>query len=57
MFMTAFLQLIIDAGDRVDAVLTDGGWLEVDTIADLEAYERLRADDALATVVDLAAIA
>ena len=49
MYMTAFLQLLIDDGVPVDAVMVDGGWLEVDTLADLEVYERLHAAGTLAT--------
>ena len=41
MFMTAFLQHLIDDGMPVDAVGVDGGWLEVDTLDDLDAYEAL----------------
>lgn len=37
-YMTAFIQLVIDHLMPVKAVLVDGGWLEVDTIGDLEAY-------------------
>ena len=49
MYMTSFLQHLIDAGRRLEAVFVDGGWLEIDEPADLEAYERLhhagRLDD------------
>ncbi len=57
MFMTAYLQLLIDAGVPVDAVPVEGGWLEVDTLDDLAAYEALRGRGELAAVVDLAAVA
>ena len=40
MFMTTFLQLLINAGYLVRAVKINGGWLEIDTIADLNAYNR-----------------
>ena len=40
MFMTTFLQLLINAGYLVRAVIIKGGWLEIDTIADLNAYNR-----------------
>ena len=39
MFMTAFLQLMIDDDVRVDAVMVDRGWLEVDTCDDLAVYK------------------
>lgn len=38
MYMTSFLQLIIDRLMLIDAVFIDGGWLEIDTKEDLEAY-------------------
>jgi choline kinase len=47
MFMTDFLQRLIDDGLPVRAVPVRGGWLEVDTAADLETYERLLAEDRL----------
>jgi choline kinase len=57
MFMTAYLQLIVDAGVRVDAVADDGGWLEVDTLDDLRAYDALRDRGELASIVDLEEVA
>lgn len=41
MYMTSFLQLLIDAGWRVKAVPVYGGWLEVDSVEDLAVYEAL----------------
>ncbi len=41
MFMTSFLQYLIDHVRPVRAVLVDGGWLEVDTARDLERYDDL----------------
>jgi choline kinase len=43
MYMTSFLQHLIDHITPVAAVVVDGGWLEVDTIADLDTYEALQA--------------
>ena len=34
-YMTDLLQSLIDAGERLDAVPVNGGWIEVDTVADL----------------------
>jgi choline kinase len=48
MYMTSFLQDLIDHGHRLRAVPVDGGWLEVDTIEDLELYRRLHAEGRLA---------
>ncbi len=47
MFMTAFVQILIDDGVPVDAVMVDGGWLEVDTCEDLDMYRQLHASGAL----------
>lgn len=44
MFMTSFLQEIIDRLMPIRAVPLDGGWLEIDSISDLEAYAALPAD-------------
>lgn len=41
MFMTSFLQYLIDKGNPLTAVPVDGGWLEVDTVEDLELFNRL----------------
>ncbi len=48
MYMTSFLQHLIDHGRPLYAALVDGGWLEVDTTQDLELYERLQAEGKLA---------
>lgn len=41
MYMTDFLQGLADSGLALTAVRVDGGWLEVDTVEDLAAYEAL----------------
>jgi choline kinase len=43
MYMTSFLQHLIDEVTPVRAVQVDGGWLEVDTISDLDTYEALES--------------
>lgn len=43
MYMTSFLQHLIDSSWQVQSVPVKNGWLEVDTLADLELYERLHA--------------
>lgn len=47
MYMTDFLQGLADAGIPLTAVLVDGGWLEIDTVEDLDVFERLAADGTL----------
>ncbi|GLS84031.1 NTP transferase domain-containing protein [Paraferrimonas haliotis] len=39
MYMTTFLQSLIDANWKVKAALVDNGWLEVDSVDDLNTYE------------------
>ena len=41
MYMTSFLQILIDAGHPLKAVPVHGGWIEVDTTEDLEEYRRM----------------
>ena len=41
MFMTSFLQSLIDSGLPVKAVTVSGGWLEIDTAKDLELYNQM----------------
>lgn len=41
MYMTSFLQSLINAGWLAKAALVDNGWLEIDSVEDLEQYEAL----------------
>lgn len=50
MYMTSFLQLLIDAGWMVMPAHVSHGWLEVDTVEDLQLYERLSAEEKLNTL-------
>jgi L-glutamine-phosphate cytidylyltransferase len=43
MFMTSFLQHLIDRGWEARPSYTDNGWIEVDTVEDLERYRRMQA--------------
>lgn len=47
MFMTTLLQLVIEKLSPVKAVKVNHGWLEVDTLDDLQKYEALPNDNAL----------
>lgn len=47
MFMTSFLQYLIDSGWDVRSVPVDNGWLEVDSVADLDLYSKLHRDGKL----------
>lgn len=52
MYMTDFIQLLIDRGLPVKAVAVDGGFLEVDSDADHALYRRLSAGGALGPFLD-----
>ncbi len=41
MYMTSFLQMLIDAGWQAKAAMVNSGWLEIDSVDDLEQYESL----------------
>lgn len=53
LYMTSFLQSLIDSGHPIHAVRVAGGWLEVDTTEDLALYERLHALNKLGALVNL----
>jgi choline kinase len=44
MYMTSFIQYQIDQGWDVRVAPTENGWLEVDSVSDLELYHRMAAD-------------
>ena len=41
MYLTTFLQLLIDSGWKLTPAKVEHGWLEVDSVKDLQIYERL----------------
>ena len=43
MYMTGFLQFLIDQGWKAKACIVQNGWLEVDSVEDLRLYEELAA--------------
>ena len=40
MYMTSFIQLMIDSGWGVKATIVENGWLEIDSVEDLAIYEK-----------------
>lgn len=56
MYMTSYLQMQIDAGVQVLAAPVDGGWLEVDSLQDLQRYEDALRQGQLAGVYNGAAV-
>ena len=53
MYMTSFLQTLIDANWKVKAAVVEGGWLEVDTVEDLQLYESLFNQGKLSRLISL----
>ena len=53
MYMTSFLQLLIDAGYDARAAFTEGGWLEVDTVEDLNQYQEMHDTGELNKLIKL----
>lgn len=53
MYMTSFIQHLIDTGVVVQAAFTDGGWIEVDSVEDLDFYNQLHKADTLDKFVTL----
>ena len=47
MYMTTFIQLLIDSGWKIMPAKVNHGWLEVDTVEDLKLYERLSLEGKL----------
>jgi choline kinase len=56
MFMTSFLQHLIDSGWDVRAALVDNGWLEVDTVEDLAYYQAMLQAGRNREIFDLATL-
>jgi L-glutamine-phosphate cytidylyltransferase len=53
MYMTSFLQHLIEIGQPVRAAFVHNGWLEVDTVDDLMLYEELNSTNQLKQFIDL----
>jgi hypothetical protein len=50
--MTSFIQYLIDSGWDIRAAFIDSGWLEVDTVEDLQCYERMNTAGNLKKLYD-----
>ncbi len=53
MYMTTFLQSMIDSGWKARAAFTDNGWLEVDTVEDLDQYHKMLGSGQLDSFIRL----
>jgi len=47
MYMTSFIQFLINVGWQVKASLIKNGWLEIDTTGDLKCYDQMAKDGSL----------
>ena len=53
MYMTSFLQHVIDTGAPIRAAFIQNGWLEIDTTEDLALYEELHNRNELTEYINL----
>jgi len=53
MYMTSFLQMLIDSGWQAKAVMVKSGWLEVDSVEDLQQYEDMQKQGKLKDFYEL----
>ena len=53
MYMTSFLQWLIDHKWRAESVKIKNGWLEVDTATDLELYNDMHRNGILSRFIEL----
>lgn len=53
MYMTSFIQQLIDASWEVKAAMVNNGWLEIDSVSDLETYQSLEDQGKLKPYCDL----
>ncbi|WP_122082593.1 sugar phosphate nucleotidyltransferase [Vibrio coralliirubri] len=51
MYLTSFIQHLIDKGWRIKASLVSNGWLEVDSVDDLNCYEKLSKNNELDSII------
>ncbi|MBI3896311.1 MAG: phosphocholine cytidylyltransferase family protein [Acidobacteria bacterium] len=52
MYMTSYLQHLIECGVRLKAALVDHGWIEIDTVEDLSMYGEMLNTGALQRLYD-----
>ena len=52
-YMTSYLQMLIDKGKNVKGISINGGWLEIDTCQDLENYNKMIESGAISEIIDL----
>lgn len=53
MYMTSFIQYLIELGWQVKAKVISNGWLEIDTVEDLDLYNQMAEDNSLVNFCQL----
>lgn len=53
MYMTSYIQKLIDNGLKVKAVFSKSGWLEIDSKSDLDLYNELHTNNELEKFITL----
>jgi hypothetical protein len=51
--MTDFLQGLINNGHKLQSIIVQNGWLELDTIHDYNLYEKLKQSNSLNFILKL----
>ena len=52
MYMTSFIQALIDSNWDVRPALVENGWIEVDTATELELYNAMNDEGTLQSYID-----
>ena len=53
MYMTTFIQILINLGWKIKAVLVHNGWIEIDTLSDIKLYKKLASKKILNKFIKL----
>ena len=53
MYMTDFLQSLINHGQSIKPVIVDNGWLELDSVDDYELYHKMYEDNTISDFIKL----
>tara|TARA_B100001057_G_C22863157_1_gene955429 strand:- start:71 stop:850 length:780 start_codon:yes stop_codon:yes gene_type:complete len=53
LYMTSFIQHLIDSGWKIRATIIENGWLEVDTVEDLKVYQKLYKQGLLRNLINI----
>ena len=53
LYMTSFIQHLIDKGVEVCGVPINNGWLEFDTVSDIEFFEKMRIEGSLGKIINV----